>query len=1556
MANLKEFLGSTGLGALWARITEELNKKATSADLADVATSGSYNDLEDKPFIPSAVSDLTDDSGHYTKPASGIPASDLEETYLTSFTETDPTVPSWAKAPQKPTYTAAEVGAMATDHPANNITAVNIETWTKKTNLLDVSSDHNNVYDYWWTLTIPRDALWNIHNAPGTSGKLKYLYVPSTEGKNLIKLELPTSNGKLALITDTPAWARAADKPTYTAQEVGALPADTVIPIVPTNVSAFTNDAGYITGYTETDPTVPAWAKTSTKPSYTAAEVGAPTVAEMNSAIGNAIGNVHQFEVEIVQELPVENIKEHTVYFVPKSGATDDVYDEYIYINNAWEMIGNTQIDLSNYATKGEIPSVPVQDVQVDGTSILSNGTANIPIASSSTPGVVSVNGNGLIIDNGLIKVDAATSSQIKVGTSIRVPPVSRQHESVFYGLAKAAGDTTQSASANAVGTYTTEAKAAIRSMIGAAASADLTVQDVQINGTSIVSNGIANIPYGGNNIYGLVRTGGNHGIQVLSSGYLAINGAGTAQIKAGTDTNYPIASAHTHEIAFYGLAKAAGYDEKNSSLAFGTYTNAAKNAIQNMLGITDLLSTEESSTATAAHALNSTFMMGGKLYKATAAIAIGEAVVEGQNCEAVKADEVFVKNTDYADSGKPGIVQLYSVYGITKSGGFPTTLQIAPATSTDIKKGNVQYKPIVSNTQHEAVFYGLAKAAGDSTQTSSSNTVGTYTPEAQSAIKSMIGVGEEAYFINKKDFTNPTTVNSNASSVINAALIAAKTAGKNYCVIPEGEYWLTETIYLQDGVILKGSGMDATTLKIADGYDIDAIRVASPINNSGVMDLSIDGNRITNYSTFSNGHHGNAINVWLHYGRIERVRTNWVYKHSLLLNYDTGNSDDGLGFDSEHQNDVGNLNKVLWCDFRDSLLQGVMWGWRTMDSWMCYTNIGSHAANLYLEGGTSRFIGNHFDGDGDNGAGPEYNVYCGDGCKAMLFDGNIFENTQKQNIFFRQPSYSNQTMTITISNNIIRTCSKSQNEQYSNIYISGYSDSVKATEITITGNQILNPDVNANHGYAGIHLAYCENCKIVGNTFFNVGGDEVIIDSTCDNVLNDSALPKDIQVNGTSVVSNGVANIPVATSSTIGTVMASGNYGIQVNSSTGELSIKNAGLARVKAGTNAYEPIVASHQHESVFYGLAKAAGADMSSSLNAVGTYTETAKTAIRSMIGATSSNVIAVQDTQPVEADAKIWMMETAPESVQVPTMEDLEGYVQKTDYAAIGTYGLVKLGNYSGISLDSTGYIKLYWAGENAIKTGTSTYTVINPSVQHISAFYGLAKAAGDTTQSASSNAVGTYTDNAKTAIRTMIGAISNTDYATSNIAGVVKVNTNYGVQMTRIDSSSPYEILATQMASAAELKAGTNYYKPAVPANIHQATFYGLAKAAGDTTMTSSSNAVGTYTETAKAAIRNMLGVETSVELIEAVSGTTPTIVGQPNVTYQCGEVATISITPPANGTIDVYFTSGSTAAVLTVSSTIKWPSWFDVEALEPNTIYELMITNGAYGSVMTWQS
>lgn len=88
--------------------------------------------------------------------------------------------------------------------------------------------------------------------------------------------------------------------------------------------------------------------------------------------------------------------------------------------------------------------------------------------------------------------------------------------------------------------------------------------------------------------------------------------------------------------------------------------------------------------------------------------------------------------------------------------------------------------------------------------------------------------------------------------------------------------------------------------------------------------------------------------------------------------------------------------------------------------------------------------------------------------------------------------------------------------------------------------------------------------------------------------------------------------------------------------------------------------------------------------------------------------------------------------------------------------------------------------------------------------------------------------------------------------------------------------------------------------------------------------------------------------------VETVTGTTPVITGVANHRYICGEVSTITITPPATGIVDVIFESGTTAAVLTLPSTVMMPEWFDVEALETERVYEINISDGTYGSVMSW--
>lgn len=404
----------------------------------------------------------------------------------------------------------------------------------------------------------------------------------------------------------------------------------------PINVSAFENDAGYLTSFTETDPTVPAWAKAAQKPSYTAAEVGAPTVAEMNTAIGAAVGQINSFDMAIVQALPTQNINIHTIYLVPKTGETNDVYDEYVYINNGWEMIGNTQIDLSNYATKDELPDVPVQDVRINDVSVLNDGVANVPI----------------------------------------------------------------------------------------------------ISGTN----------------YGVVRTTTTFGLSNVS-GYLKIEKADSSLTKAGIQANKPIVPSNQHEAAFYGLAKAAGHDEKNSTESVGTYTPEAKGAIQQMLGVSDLIATAENSlVASKAYAVGDVFTANGKLYKATAVIAANDSIVlqnsgeivSGANAEECKVTDyavhdVQINGTSILSNGTVNI-QPQNGYGIGVDAHDYSKLVLIEATDYEMRVGG-GHRALTGTNQHKATFYGLAKAAGDTTQSASSNAVGTYTDNAKASIKSMLGI-----------------------------------------------------------------------------------------------------------------------------------------------------------------------------------------------------------------------------------------------------------------------------------------------------------------------------------------------------------------------------------------------------------------------------------------------------------------------------------------------------------------------------------------------------------------------------------------------------------------------------------------------------------------------------------------------------------------------------------------------------------------------------------------------------------------------------------------------
>ena len=86
------------------------------------------------------------------------------------------------------------------------------------------------------------------------------------------------------------------------------------------------------------------------------------TSGQTDTKIAEAVANAHHLKREIVKTLPeVSAANEDTIYMVPDAGNTGaagsnkSVYTEYMLVNGAFERIGTSDADLSNYFTKDQV-------------------------------------------------------------------------------------------------------------------------------------------------------------------------------------------------------------------------------------------------------------------------------------------------------------------------------------------------------------------------------------------------------------------------------------------------------------------------------------------------------------------------------------------------------------------------------------------------------------------------------------------------------------------------------------------------------------------------------------------------------------------------------------------------------------------------------------------------------------------------------------------------------------------------------------------------------------------------------------------------------------------------------------------------------------------------------------------------------------------------------------------------------------------------------------------------------------------------------------------------
>lgn len=377
----------------------------------------------------------------------------------------------------------------------------------------------------------------------------------------------------------------------------------------------------------------------------------------------------------------------------------------------------------------------PVTDVQVNGSSVVQNGIAAVTVpdvsnyvqktdyATSGSAGVVKVDNNqplGIYVNSstGMTRLDPATNTHIKSGTGDYMPITGAlEHAAAFYGLAKAAGDATQSQSSSQVGSYTDGAKAAIQKML------DVADQRVQNIYNSLTNNGT--FTFSANDI---VQGQWSYHAPADRSDRIRSN------ILIPVETGMSVVYSSQTQDMYFGVLETPTSNTYISGQA--GWNNAP---VSN--GVFNITSDGWMTFVIRDHANNSKSITPSD-YDCTVTIKSSIKTALDSKVQDVQVNGTSILNNGVANIPKAsntvaGVLKTATTYGTAVQDGI---IYLVRAISSQIKDGAAYFNPIVPNLQHESAFYGLAKAAG-ADMASSSNPVGTYTDAAKKAIRDMLGI-----------------------------------------------------------------------------------------------------------------------------------------------------------------------------------------------------------------------------------------------------------------------------------------------------------------------------------------------------------------------------------------------------------------------------------------------------------------------------------------------------------------------------------------------------------------------------------------------------------------------------------------------------------------------------------------------------------------------------------------------------------------------------------------------------------------------------------------------
>lgn len=138
---------------------------------------------------------------------------------------------------------------------------------------------------------------------------------------------------------------------------------------LPSDVGDLTNLAGY-----QTSAQVEQAITGKNYTTMTAVEgKGYQTGTQVTAAINAALANITGVQFSIVDALPETGVA-GTIYLVHKTvTATGNVYTEWIYVNNSWETLGDTAVDMSDYLKKVDVGALTNEEID-EATPTVADG------------------------------------------------------------------------------------------------------------------------------------------------------------------------------------------------------------------------------------------------------------------------------------------------------------------------------------------------------------------------------------------------------------------------------------------------------------------------------------------------------------------------------------------------------------------------------------------------------------------------------------------------------------------------------------------------------------------------------------------------------------------------------------------------------------------------------------------------------------------------------------------------------------------------------------------------------------------------------------------------------------------------------------------------------------------------------------------------------------------------------------------------------------------------------------------------------------------------------